>query len=284
MLRGCRWFFLNYKSEPILMWPFSDESRGPLEGFPFSYFFGPLWSDALEDFGQSTQHRLRAEGLYMMLDHLSGLTSSLVFEVAPGFRDLRPFIWWNQSLGTPGALRVEPRYTAIIPNLASSSDTELLAKFRKTRRQEIRRIEDGGWFQWSTDLDWAEATCIYADVMHKSGSSIDLTHYSLEGLRSLLGTPSGLLLGSRETATGEVAAFSFILRGKDTSNLVLTGVASKFRRSGLGAWQTFRSIRAARDLGDNYFDFNGANSPRLGDDKHSYGAREQLYFRLTMTI
>lgn len=29
-----------------------------------------------------------------------------------------------------------------------------------------------------------------------------------------------------------------------------------------------------------YFDFNGANSPLRGDDKHSYGASEKLYFQL----
>ena len=30
----------------------------------------------------------------------------------------------------------------------------------------------------------------------------------------------------------------------------------------------------------NSFDFNGANSPLRGDDKHSYGAEEKLYFQL----
>ena len=29
-----------------------------------------------------------------------------------------------------------------------------------------------------------------------------------------------------------------------------------------------------------YFDFNGANSPLRGDDKHSYGSYEKLYFQL----
>lgn len=284
LMHGCRWFFLEKDSEPILMWPFSDESRATLDGSGFSYFFGPVWSDILERLGESTQHRLRAEGLYTMLQHLSGLTSSLAFEVAPDFRDLRPFLWWNELAGSTRAVNIEPRYTATISNLAASSDSELLAAFRTTRRQEVLRVAKSDSFYWSTDLDWAEVIRVYADVISRSGGTPDLAHHSLDGLRSLAGSSSALLLGSRESGSGELAAFSLILRGKNTSNLVLTGAASKFRRSGVGAWQTFRSIQVARDLGDDIFDFNGANSPRLGDDKHSYGAREQLFFRVRMTI
>ena len=32
------------------------------------------------------------------------------------------------------------------------------------------------------------------------------------------------------------------------------------------------------------FDFNGANSPNRGDDKHSYGAKENLFFDLKYNI
>ena len=30
----------------------------------------------------------------------------------------------------------------------------------------------------------------------------------------------------------------------------------------------------------NYLDFNGANSPNRGDDKHSYGAGQELFFEI----
>jgi lipid II:glycine glycyltransferase (peptidoglycan interpeptide bridge formation enzyme) len=40
----------------------------------------------------------------------------------------------------------------------------------------------------------------------------------------------------------------------------------------------FKAIETARDRGLKYFDFNGANSPDRGDNKHSYGAEPVLYF------
>jgi hypothetical protein len=65
------------------------------------------------------------------------------------------------------------------------------------------------------------------------------------------------------------------------ANLVISSVANKWRASGLSVQNTARAIAHAQSLGLSLFDFNGANSPQRGDDKHSYGAREQLYFNVS---
>jgi len=52
-----------------------------------------------------------------------------------------------------------------------------------------------------------------------------------------------------------------------------------WKKKGIMAW-------GINNLLDSYvskfknFDFNGANSPLRGDDKHSYGSKEKLYFHL----
>jgi hypothetical protein len=40
----------------------------------------------------------------------------------------------------------------------------------------------------------------------------------------------------------------------------------------------FKAIETARDRGLKHFDFNGANSPARGDNKHSFDAEPVLYF------
>lgn len=282
--RECRWLVLEYKSEPVLMWPVSEESFGTA-GFPYSYFYGPFWADSMHRRGESTQHRLRVDGIYAVMSHLSRLTSTISFELAPDYRDLRPFTWWNEGVGlSSSSLVVEPRYTASISGLTGTSDRELLRTFRKTRRQEVIRIERDSQFYWTSDVRWQEALDLYVELMERSGVAVNPKNYAIRGLKALSESKWGYLVGAREESSGVLASFSLVLHAKDTSNLVLTGVASQFRRVGLGAWQTFQSIRTARAGGAGVFDFNGANSPRLGDDKHSYGAREQLYFRLTINF
>jgi hypothetical protein len=72
-----------------------------------------------------------------------------------------------------------------------------------------------------------------------------------------------------------------VLRASSVSNLVLNLTSDEYRKSGISAYGVHASIQKAISLGDTVFDFNGANSPRRGDDKHSYGAEEKLYFDIS---
>ena len=48
----------------------------------------------------------------------------------------------------------------------------------------------------------------------------------------------------------------------------------------MAALNILSSIMSAKNNGKKVFDFNGANSPDRGDDKHSYGAKYKLYFEV----
>ena len=70
-----------------------------------------------------------------------------------------------------------------------------------------------------------------------------------------------------------------VLFDKDSVHLVLNSCENNWRKKGIMAWGTNNLINDY--IGKfKYFDFNGANSPLRGDDKHSYGASEKLYFQL----
>jgi hypothetical protein len=43
----------------------------------------------------------------------------------------------------------------------------------------------------------------------------------------------------------------------------------------------YSMILAGKARGMDTIDFNGANSPRRADDKHSYGAGAELFFELS---
>ena len=83
----------------------------------------------------------------------------------------------------------------------------------------------------------------------------------------------------KEKKTNELIYFNVVLFDKNSVHLALNSCEKKWKKLGIMAW-------GINDLLNNYvnkfdkFDFNGANSPLRGDDKHSYGAIEKLYFQL----
>ena len=77
----------------------------------------------------------------------------------------------------------------------------------------------------------------------------------------------------------EVFLFSLVLFEKSSVNLVINCANKDWKKNGIMAWSLNEKLKI---YGKKYdiFDFNGANSPKRGDDKHSYGAKESLFFEL----
>lgn len=280
LAKECRWFFLLKGDEPLLMWPIATNSNGGVAPPPFSYFFGPKWADTVEVRAVSTRHRVQSDGLKAMIEYLVADFSELHFDLPPDALDVRPFTWWNYGASKDSQFHVEPMYTAQISALGAKPDEVLLRNFRSVRRQEVRRVEDAGDIEIVHDFPWDDAVAVYASVMNSNGIDIKPDEPSLVALGQLVQSGWGFALGARQRGDKRLGAISVVLRAKKVSNLVLMGSHPEFREKGVGAWHTLQTLRLSRQLGDNIFDFNGANSPNRGDDKHSFGAVEKLYFRL----
>jgi hypothetical protein len=277
----CRWFFLLKGDEPVLMWPIATNFQGVFAPPTFTYFFGPHWADTVGNRAVSTRHRFHLDGMNAMIDFLLDRYSQLQFSLAPEFLDVRPFTWWNYGGQPDNKFLVEPMYTAQITSLKEKSDDCLLRDFRSVRRQEVRRLENNGEMEIVRDVPWCDVVAVYADVMAKSEIEVEAGEPGLVGLGKLIESGWGFALGSRRKGEKEIGSVSVILRAKRVAHVVLMGARSGFRERGVGAWTTFQTLRFVRKLGDQVVDFNGANSPNRGDDKHSYGAVEKLYFQLS---
>ena len=51
-------------------------------------------------------------------------------------------------------------------------------------------------------------------------------------------------------------------------------------KKGIMSWAINNAIKTTKDNKLEIFDFNGANSPMRGDNKHSFGAKSTMYFKL----
>jgi hypothetical protein len=87
----------------------------------------------------------------------------------------------------------------------------------------------------------------------------------------------------RENLRGETIAFVLLGIYSGIVNVIINNVTEEYKqnKSYLGTYLNFLIIKKFLEEGNLYIDFNGANSPKLADNKHSFGARAYSYFKVT---
>lgn len=276
----CEWRAVLKGSEPFQIFPIWRAENDFVKPPNFTYYFGPYWSDTYLSRPTSSRFGDSQKILRLVLDHLATNFTDFEFEFHYSETDMRPFLWWNYDRKNP-PLTIVPRYSALIQNLQAVTKESLAAGFRSVRRQEIKKAESSLRFVAGDHISWQDVKHLYSNVLKRSGQGLDKSLESLQSLESLLETPFSDCTPILDRETGDLASLTLTLRDKGVTHLVLALTANDFRRSGVGPLAIRDTILRARDMGDHTFDFNGANSPLRGDDKHSYGAEPALYFRVS---
>ena len=103
---------------------------------------------------------------------------------------------------------------------------------------------------------------------------------AIQALVTLVGYGHGWITAYREVESQSLVSAVLVLEAKGVANMILNLVSPKWRSLGLLSHTTDQCIHEAKNRECHTFDFNGANSPLRGDDKHSYGAAPVLFFNL----
>jgi hypothetical protein len=159
----------------------------------------------------------------------------------------------------------------------------LVGNYRELRRREIKRVTRDDLFVRGKDVNPVELISLYYETLGlKDQRSRTTAAIALQKYIDLVEEGFGEILAYWQRHDNRLAYVSLLLYGKSEANLVVNLVGSSFRSSGLPAFAIHQSILAAKRRGLDIFDFNGANSPNRGDDKHSYGAGAVLYFDISL--
>jgi hypothetical protein len=266
------WWVAVKKGKPVAAWPVPLDASGRPTSSGWFYFVGPIWvCNALPP----PAHRALSGTVPIYTGFIDAFVETyggFVASLPPTQTDVRAFTWWRYDEGAP--IDVRPRYSARIDSLASRSYENLLAGMRQVRRYELRQDLSLGKIQWSSELSPEELTGIYLERVPGDAASI-LT--DAERLLALIEDGAGFASVARD-ADGKVKAAIAALCDGVMANVVVNSVSADWRSTGLGVHNTVRALAHVQQIGLNSLDFNGANSPNRGDDKHSYGARPILYF------
>lgn len=267
------WYAFVKGSHLKCLWPLCWNKSGQIEAPPFTYWVGPIWSNSRANIAQHS-HLAEEKDVYEAYIKFFEENGFFVnFEFSITNHDVRIFDWWNFTKDKKSEFEITPKYTAQI-DLKNFQISQL----RGSRKRQIRDF-DSSFFNMSRGTPPAE------DVidLYEKGVGASVSSDIRLGINSLIEIADqgfGSYLSVYDRQTEELCGFSLTLSSKNQTNLVLNLSSLDSKKAGLHAWLTLTEIQSAGLAGKYIFDFNGANSPKRGDDKHSYGSSYKLYFSL----
>ena len=276
------WWMAWKRNRPICLWPVC-RPDGITVGLPgFFYYVGPMWSQSSHEIpvhSRMPDSTSVYEGFIVRLLERYGTIHA---QLPLGLDDVRMFDWWNYHEPEKPRFSIQPCYTACIRGLQSLTSEGIQAAFRRVRQQELRQAR--AWLSLERAVDWTseDLTNLYGEVMGLQNIAVtSATKNQVATLVGLVTEGMGEVVAFRDAESGQLTSAMILLYAKGVANAVLGMTARQFRRGGrVEAWTIYHAILAARDSGADVFDFNGANSPARGDNKHSYGAAAELFFEI----
>jgi hypothetical protein len=273
------WWAAKKGNEVFCLWPVTMPDGKQIEIPFFAYWVGPIWSRRISEI---PAHRWLAmsteiyEGfIRVFIECYGAITASLSLDLL----DIRVFDWWNYHAPNKPRFKIQPRYTARLRNLQELTEQQIRNGYRELRRRELRRMAGHGMPERVTDWTLGEIIGLYTEVMGRQGIDVpDSTKNEIAALVDVAFRGMGDVIAFRDHQSGELASVVLLLEANHVANMVLNLTSNRWRDYGMQAWSVHHSICAAQARGADVFDFNGANSPTRGDDKHSYGATPELYF------
>jgi hypothetical protein len=276
-----RWLGVFKGEVPFLLWPVAYSPSGQRASPPWSYYFGPMWSREASERSVTSQLADSTALLHSAFEVLLQEPGAFACELHPTVRDVRVFDWWNYGGNHSERFSIAPRYSAQLKSLDLRSDDDFLLSMRGVRRREIRRALRAGDFAIVDEVPREMFTLLRTQTIEAQGEVEDVFESAtMPALFSLVESGDAHITGVVDTATGACVAANLVLDAGGTSNLVLSVLDPSQPSVSAGPLAVYSALRRSRDRGNTTFDFNGANSPRRGDDKHSYGAEPVLYFRI----
>jgi len=256
-----------------------DSKTLSFESSPLSYGQGFIYSRkylgrAASKAVSEPRHLIAA--LAEWLDNSGILKFSI--DLSYGEYDIRPWAWSKVLSGPPV---ITPRFSARLDLRASSS--EIWENLRPVRRQEIKAIPPTEMLISRNECSPGMVASHLSSVLLRGGDGT----LGLEASKSI-DKIQNLVLGSNifdtwqfeHARTGDVH-FALVARGMREARLIANFTASNAPVRGLSARSTHHLILYYKDNGFEWLDFDGANSPQRGDDKHSYGAKAVMFFNVS---
>lgn len=278
----CDWWLASQGEEPLCLWTVALNQAGEPHFAPFTYYVGPVWAPGVRN-RPASHIRSQLHAVYdTMIECLLHRYGKIRAELQPSDLDVRPFSWWNYGGRPDERFTIEARYSARLGPLNERDDYQLLSDMRAVRRREIRRLLGQGGLSRISCRSPEAFQLAYKSVIEQQGLSVESqTLDTIEALWQLTEGGYGRALAWSSHPKGPATNLTLMLDDRTSAHLVLKLGTNDPASDAHSSFAVFDAIRSTREESLNFLDFNGANSPRRGDDKHSYGAGPVLFFQVS---
>lgn len=273
------WWLARSRGEVASLWPICLNRAGRVRNPELAYFLGPFDPTPADP---SPRRRLLRQFAIQraFLHRLSHEYGDLQWSTMPAPTDLRPWLWCEDATRQ---ILVKPRYTAEIHGLQDHAPEHLLQCFSYERRADARRALRHGARRLA-DASLSAIRELYLENLASQGQAAlaERRMDELAAIYALTDTAHGFRVVCTQGERDEARSVWLVLVAKGRACGVIAVADSGWRLAQYNAYSCWQALIAAQAAGARCYDFNGANSPQRGPDKHSYGADAALYFDLRM--
>lgn len=174
-------------------------------------------------------------------------------------------------------LDIEVAHTAVIPAQATE---EVVKNFSRNRQRDLRSAAAARFVECAGD-DHDAMYALYEEMLRGEleARKAQRRREEVRALIDIVHMGYGRTIVYRDEA-GALASFTLVLGTRCTALQLLIVSSKAARDSGLQAVVQLQAITRSFEQGATLFDFAGGNSRIGAEEKHRYGGRPDLYFRI----
>jgi hypothetical protein len=277
LAKEVHWWAVTKGQETQCIWPVTLNAKRKPFIPPFSYWQGPMWTKKAYNHPSHKTLSLKTAVYELFIKTFIDNYESIKASLHPSLLDVRVFDWWNYHEPNKPKFKIKPRYTALITNI-QKSNKDIEKNFRRNKSRDLKKFEKIKKSIYFDNLCSEEEFITFYKEKLKIEKAV--TSDELISLLRIVRNGHGWIQAARQRKNSTLCGLIIVFHHHNQANFIINLALKEFKREGLMPASVFKAIETARDRGLKYFDFNGANSPDRGDNKHSYGAEPLLYFDL----
>ncbi|WP_205508565.1 GNAT family N-acetyltransferase [Longitalea arenae] len=261
---------------------FFDESGHPrLNNMVYTQFQGMILADQGAAPAHSKYH-WELEVINFFIESLTARFKHFFLCQSWRFEDARAFLWHNYHSPDKGVFKCNLRYTGLLPLNELHSESAYLDAIRKLRKREYQKAQKAGYtIHESQDIQLLN----HLHNLTFERQEITIGESEQKRLMSIaeaaISNRYGKILVCR-SAAGEVTNATLFLYDARCGYYLIGANDPNFRNSGSSTFLMIKNIFDCKEMGLEYVDFVGINSPNRGDFKISFNAVPKSYFELSI--
>lgn len=279
--KNISYYAVSKGKEILCCWPIHIKKNNECQIPDLFYYFGPFWSNKIKDLPEHSWMSYSLNVYEFFIKEFTKKFKKITFELHYSLNDVRIFDWWNYDKSSSIRFKIYPRYTALIDNLKNKSEIDIVSDYRYSRRYELKKFSKLENEIVSAKIDINEILKLYFKIV-KVNNIIDKNQITenIKIINKLSKKKLSKVFAYKSKKTNELICVTILIFDKISSHLILSIATEEWKRKGVMTWILHKSIMYTKERALDIFDFNGANSPKRGDHKHSFGSKTKLFFKL----